>query len=418
LVFRPNRVATVDSGTEPRDLIKGDFDNWGTEARYLKRYKAFSKQSVLLVGMRYYYGHNHSVQGNGSTGKDANFNFVEPETFTANDYTFPNHNTSLFAENILYVSNKFSVIPGIRYENINTRAEGYYGTISYDLAGNIIDNTRTPETRSNKRNFVLLGLGLSYKPTSVINIYGNLSQNYRSITFSDMRTANPSSVIDPNLQDEKGYSLDIGIRSEQTQNYSYDISGFYLNYNNRIGEVQFSDANDRVLRMRTNIGQAVIIGVESYGEVDVLKLMKPQSKDWSGVIFANTAFIKSDYRKSQIPGVQGNEVEFVPTLNFKSGVRLGYKDFKASFQYTHLSDQYSDATNATDGGVSAVVGLIPAYTIMDASFSYQYKRYKLEGTVNNLGNAYYFTRRATGYPGPGILPADNRTFYLTLQVKL
>lgn len=416
--FRPNRVATIDNGTEARDLIKGDFDNWGAEGRYLKRYQLFNKPSVLLVGVRYYHGRNHSVQGQGSTGKDADFNFVQPELFTANDYVFPNRNVAVFAENIFRLSDQFSVIPGLRFESIHTKAEGSYGTVTYDLAGNIINHEVTPETRENNRKFLLAGLGLSYKPAPHVNVYGNLSQNYRSITFSDMRVSNPSSVIDPNLQDEKGFSLDLGVRSEQTQFFNYDVSAFYLNYNNRIGEVQFYDQNDRILRLRTNIGQAVIIGIESYAEADILRLLKPGNQNWSAVLFANTAYIKSEYRKSQIPGVQGNDVEFVPALNFKSGIRLGYKNLKASFQYTHLSDQYSDATNAVDGGLSAVIGLIPAYSIMDASMSYQYKRYKLEGSVNNLANSFYFTRRATGYPGPGIIPSDNRTFYLTLQIKI
>ena len=106
----------------------------------------------------------------------------------------------------------------------------------------------------------------------------------------------------------------------------------------------------------------------------------------------------------------GNQVEFVPNVNLKSGVRLGYKNLKASFQYTYLSDQFSDATNAREGGVSAVIGLIPAYSIMDASLSYQFSRFRLEGSLNNLANRAYFTRRATGYPGPGILPSDGRRF--------
>ncbi len=37
LGFRPNRVATIDDNSE-RDLIKGNFTNWGAEARYLKRF--------------------------------------------------------------------------------------------------------------------------------------------------------------------------------------------------------------------------------------------------------------------------------------------------------------------------------------------------------------------------------------------
>ncbi len=415
--FRPNRVATIDNN-DPRDLIKGDFDNWGTEARYLKKYKVFDRPSVLLAGVRYYHGFNHAVQGEGSTGKDANFEFSNPAEFTQNDYDFPNRNTSVFLENIFNVSSKFSVTPGLRFESINTKAEGYYRNIVRDNAGNVILNERIDETRTSPRNFVIAGLGLSYKPNNVLNIYGNISQNYRSITFSDIRIANPSAVVDPNLQDEKGYSLDLGIRSEQTRFVNYDVSLFYLNYNNRIGEVQFVDEFNRIKRNRTNIGQAIIRGIEAYAELDILESLQKPSTDWRLGTFANVAFIKSDYRKSVISGVQGNQVEFVPETNLKTGLKLGYKKFKASYQFSYLSQQFTDATNAIDGGVAAVVGEVPAYQIMDFSASYQLKRFTIEASVNNLANQIYYTRRATGYPGPGILPSDGRSFFVGLGYKL
>lgn len=415
--FRPNRVASVDDNSE-RDLIKGDFTNWGAEARYLKRYYAGRRQAVLLVGGRYYNGFNHSVQGLGSTGSDVNFTFIDNQQAISSDYRFPNRNASLFAENIVYLGDKLSITPGVRYESIYTTADGFYGTLTRDLAGNIIDANRTTEVRNRGRQFVLGGLGISYKPAAKLDIYGNISQNYRSITFSDIRIANPSSVIDPNLRDERGYSIDLGVRSVQTTLYSFDVSGFYLNYSNRIGEVQFFDANDRVLRRRGNIGRAVIVGLESYAEGDFLRMANPKNTNLSGVLFANVALIRSTYKASELPGVAGKQVEFVPGVNLKSGVRLGYKNLKASFQYTYLSDQFTDATNAREGGVSAVIGLIPAYAIMDASVSYQLGKFRVEGTVNNVDNRAYFTRRATGYPGPGILPSDGRGLYLTLQVKL
>jgi len=417
LGFRPNRVATVDDNSE-RDLIKGDFTNWGAEARYLKRYLIGKVQSVALVGIRYYHGFNHSTQGLGSTGRNADFNYINPDEDVTYDYQFPNSNVSLFAENIFYVSDKLSFTPGLRFEYINTTAEGYYGTIYKDLAGNVIDKTKTEESRNNGRQFLLAGLGISYKATPFVDIYSNLSQNYRSITFSDMRIANPSSEIDPNLKDEKGYSFDLGIRSEQTTLFNYDVSVFYLNYNNRIGEVQSYDENNRVVRRRGNIGRAVIQGVEAYGEADVLGLAFPGIEKWSTVIFNNIALINSTYKASELTGVTGNEVEFVPSINLKSGIRFGYNNLKASFQYTYLSDQFTDATNAPDGDVSAVVGIIPAYSIMDLSLSYQYKKFRIEGSVNNLADRMYFTRRATGYPGPGILPSDGRGYFITLQAKI
>ena len=418
--FRPNRVESVDDNSE-RDLIKGDFNNWGAEARLLKRYTISAKSSgYYLVGTRYYHGLNESQQGLGGAGKGADYNYIDPEQLVTYNYTFPNRNVAVFAENIFYLTEKLSVTPGLRFEYIHTKADGYSGNIQRDLAGNIIEITRTDETRVNGRQFLLAGLGIftRIKPTAHVNMYSNLSQNYRSITFSDMNISNPSLVIDPGMKDEKGYSFDLGIRSEQTTLINYDVSAFFLNYDNRIGEVQLADANDRVYRERGNIGQAIIYGVESYAEADVLGVLNPAQENWAGVLFGNVALIRSEYRKSELTGVKGNEVEFVPALNLKAGLRVGYRDLKASFQFTHLSDQYSDARNSTGSDPSAVIGIIPAYTIMDLSFSYRWKMLKAEASVNNLADRMYFTRRATGYPGPGILPSNGRGFYFTLQVKI
>jgi Fe(3+) dicitrate transport protein len=65
-----------------------------------------------------------------------------------------------------------------------------------------------------------------------------------------------------------------------------------------------------------------------------------------------------------------------------------------------------------------VIGLIPAYDVLDISSAYSKGRFRFEFGVNNILNEAYFTRRATGYPGPGIIPSPNRNFYLTVQFKL
>ncbi|MES2628868.1 MAG: TonB-dependent receptor [Bacteroidota bacterium] len=417
LGFRPNRVSTIDFGVQPRDLIKGQFTNFGTEARFLHRYELFGRRSVLLLGSRYYYGFNHSQQGEGSTGSDANFSFVNPEQFMTYDYRFPNQNVALFAENILYLNDRLSITPGIRSEFIDTKAQGTYFFITRDIAGNIDPIVRINEKRTDVRRFLLGGVGVSYKPLEKIELYANISQNYRSITFSDMRVNNPSAVIDQNLKDEKGYSADLGIRSNNTSVLNYDLGVFYLNYNNRIGEIQASKGF-QVYRLRTNIGQAIIMGVESYGELDVIRALRPNQETWSGLVFGNIAAIKSEYTRSLATGVTGNQVEFVPDWNIKTGVRLAYKKIKVSFQLTYLSDQFTDATNAVYEDPSSIIGVIPAYQVMDVSMSYEWRRYRLEGSLNNLANQYYFTRRATGYPGPGILPSDGRSLYVTFQVKI
>ena len=55
----------------------------------------------------------------------------------------------------------------------------------------------------------------------------------------------------------------------------------------------------------------------------------------------------------------------------------------------------------------------------DLSASYAFaRRFTVSAGVNNLTDARYFTRRASGYPGPGILPSDGRAFYGALEVRL
>jgi len=127
--------------------------------------------------------------------------------------------------------------------------------------------------------------------------------------------------------------------------------------------------------------------------------------------FSNLSFITSEYTKSEKSGVVGNQVEFIPNVIIKTGFRFGYKNFLSSLQYSYLSSQFSDATNAIEGSLSGVKGEIPSYCILDFSTSYKYKSAKLEAGVNNVLNTSYFTKRATGYPGSGIIPSTKKLLY-------
>ena len=108
----------------------------------------------------------------------------------------------------------------------------------------------------------------------------------------------------------------------------------------------------------------------------------------------------------------------MPKSNFKSGLKFGYKDFAINFQYSYLSNQFTDSSNAVDGNLSGVIGEIPSYEISDLSFSYRLRNIKFEAGINNLFDEIYFTRRATGYPGPGIITSPPKNSYITIEVKL
>ena len=137
-------------------------------------------------------------------------------------------------------------------------------------------------------------------------------------------------------------------------------------------------------------------------------------------VFTNLAITSSEYLKSDVANIKGNEVEFVPLINLKTGTSFGYKNFLTSVQVSYVTSQYTEATNSqTDpnDNLYGIFGEIPTYYVADFSASYKWRNFKLEAGITNFTNNNYFTRRATGYPGPGIIPSDLRTFYTTLEFR-
>ena len=80
---------------------------------------------------------------------------------------------------------------------------------------------------------------------------------------------------------------------------------------------------------------------------------------------------------------------------------------------------YSDANNTETPTANAQNGVVPAYQVLDLAASWTLKkRYTFRAGLNNLTDARYFTRRAGGYPGPGILPAESRNGFVSVGFTL
>ncbi len=417
------RIDRIDFGGN-RNLLKDDYSNWGNETRLIHRYAFLDDISVLLAGVRWYDGFTRRRQGMGSDGSGPDFRYLDPGNLDGSDFDLPSANRSFFLENIFNITPELSVTPGLRLEYIRTGAEGYYREIVRDLAGNVIHDERIEERRERERSFLFYGVGLSYRAGEAMEIYANYSQNYRAINFNDIRVDIGSLEVDPDIRDERGFNLDLGIRGSSGNLFNYDVTLFHLSYQNRIGTVlrtepdpRFNGLVDRTFRYRTNVADARIYGLESYGEIDLWKLLGDATSSTRLAWFTNLALLTSEYRNSRVPGVEGNEVELVPPVNFKTGLTYRRGDFQASLQYSYTGGHYSDATNARRTP-TAIEGIIPAYYVADFSAEYRIGRFLLEGGVNNLTDHRYFTRRATGYPGPGIIPAKGRSVYLTLGIEL
>ncbi len=413
-------ISNKDPLTTNRQVDRDFYKNVGSEVRFLKNYTLFNKKQTFSSGLRYYNGNMQRQQrGKGDTGTEFSTAIVDATYPT--DLSFVNQNFAAFTEHIIHVSDRLLFTAGARFENVSTTADG---RLSYKTDGS--ENRVSDLSRS--RNFVIFGGGLEFHPTKQSEIYANLSQAYRPVLYSDLTPPSTTDVIDPNLKDAKGYNFDLGYRGKVGSWLNFDVDYFYLNYNNRIGTITQLDAANKTYQFRTNLGQSTSKGFEGYVEVDPIAAFSGQSPLGNLSFFASMSFIDATYKDfkttSVVNGqiVEGNlknkQVENAPQYIHRFGATYAKKGFSLTWQMSSVGEAFADASNTVKPNAAATTGLIPAYQVQDISASFKFlKHYNLKAGINNLTDARYFTRRAGGYPGPGLLPSDGRTWYLSAGLK-
>ncbi|MDZ7897152.1 MAG: TonB-dependent receptor [Arcicella sp.] len=369
--------------------------------------------------MRYYNGNiDRQQQGKRTAGSDMDFNLVDSQY--PRDLAFKNINTAAFFENIFRFNDRFLFTAGARIEHIDANMQGRFSVTNGQATTlNPINRTRT---------FALFGGGMEFHATEQTEFYSNISQAYRPMLISDLTPPATADIIDENLQDVEGFNFDFGYRGKINNFLNFDVDYFYLNYDNRIGTITQANTAGQRYQFRTNLGRSVSQGFEGYVEFDALKVFLPKSKLGSLSIFASIAFIDARYRDFKTTSVSngqivegnltGKFVENAPRKINRFGVTYSKKGFSATWQMTDIGKTYSDASNTEIANAAATTGIIPAYQVQDLSANFKFlKHYNVKAGVNNLTYERYFTRRAGGYPGPGILPADGRIFYVSAGVK-
>jgi Fe(3+) dicitrate transport protein len=395
------------------------YKNLGAELRYLGDYKFAGISNTIGAGVRYFDGNTDRFKnGVGDVGTDYNVNIIG--TYPT-DLNLRSKNFAAFAENIMRVNEKLIFIPGIRYEHLETVADGLVSTSANGNTSWIKDEKRT-------RNFVLLGIGAEYHINET-EFYGNYSQAYRPMLFSDLSVAATTEIVDPEMKDADGYNIDLGYRGKVKDYLSFDISVYYLKYNNRIGVITQQRADGTFYNFRTNIGESDSRGIESFIEFNPIKAWVKDFKLGNFSIFISRSFIRARYtdvpvitksgNNLVVTNLRGNEVENAPSKIIRTGLTWNWGGFSATGQISYVGETFSDANNTVTPSANGQVGLIPSYNVADVSLTYKLKeRYSIRAGVNNVGNQKYFTRRAGGYPGPGLMPADARSFYLSVGAKI
>lgn len=396
----PDSINPVTLTYNEREVEHEYFRNSTTELRLLSNYTIGGRNQQLGFGIRFYTGSMIRQEGGtGTTGSD--FNYTDSANYYANNLTFTSVNIAPYIENTFHIGDKFSVTPGIRFEYLKSTEQGYVTT----------DDDSTINVNNSKPRYIpLAGLGLQYKTTHTTHIYANVSQAYTPIEYSYQYPLGYDTLakIDPNLKDITGYNADLGWTGSVKDFLNFDVGAFLMRYNNVIAFEYLPTGAGTYYSYETNVADAIHQGVETYVELNVVKMFTHNSKVGTLSFFNSFAYDQAKY----IDGIyKGNWAEYAPQTIERFGVTYQYKKFSTTFLISNTAKQYTDANN-TVYDPSALVGIIPAYQVMDWSSTLKIKNYHIKFGINNLANANYFTMRTVEYPGPGIIPAMGRTFYL------
>ena len=405
--------ATLDYNNRSLDIDY--YRNNGLEARYLTDYYIGKINSTFSGGIRFYTGSTHRLKdGIASTG--SNYTGELAVGNWPKNITYKSFNGAVFAENI-FRFNKLLIIPGIRYEYVEGKASGQNG---YDNNGAII----TLQNQKRSRGFILAGIGAEYHVTDKTELYGNITQAYRPIQFGDLTAPPTTDVVDPNLTDAKGYNLDAGYRGKVKSYLLFDISGFYLQYNNRVGSITQQRIDGSFYNYRTNVGSSKSNGIEALVELSFIKAFAKEIKTTDLSAFVSYSYTNAKYNNLKVVTKSGNnlvetnlknkKIENAPENIVRTGVTYTYQGLTVTTQISYVEASFSDANNTVTPTANGQTGLIPAYTVADFTATYRWnKNYNIKAGINNLLDEKYFTRRGGGYPGPGLLPSDGRTVFVS-----
>ena len=381
------------------------YRNYGLESRIITNYTLGKLNNTISAGIRLYTGTTKRLaDGKGST--NSNYD-ISIEGIFPRDIQFVSNNISSFIENIFRINKRFYLIPGIRLEWLEGAAAGSNG---------IANGTPIPlQQITRTRTFILTGIGSEFHVNEQSELYANISQAYRPIQFANLQAPPTTDLIDPNLKDAKGYNFDLGYRGKHRNYLQFDLSIFYLQYNNRIGTI----TNTKNQRLVTNVGASNSRGFEGYLEFNPIRAFT-NSNNLDCILFTSYAYTDAKYSSNHADAnTKGKRVENAPTDILRAGLSIGIKKLLLTLQMSKVGASFSDANNTIAPSPNGNIGFIPAYTITDLSSSFKLSKIiNAKAGINNIFNAKYFTRRAGGYPGPGALPGDSKNYFITVGVKL
>lgn len=341
------------------------FRTYGADARYRRDWGELGRH-VFSGGLQLY---TTDSQRTDTTGATAFADTTLTRTAQRDVLYAP-----VFAEN-LFRFGKLSITPGVRVE-----------TFRQSVAVN--PNSTAPD-REQSDAVPLFGLGAAYDLPSKTQVYANLSESYRPVTFQEAVPTSGGTTVASDLAEGRAWQAEVGYRGEPAAGFVFDTSVFHMVFDDKIGTVG---------GVTGNIGRADYSGAEAAVQYDLLRQLEGARGLHQLNLLGNLTVLDAE-----IPST-GKTPSYAPDYIVRTGLIYSQtRRAKIAFLGTYVADGFADDDNTATRA-------LPAYLVWDLTGEYTLAGtpFTLLAGVNNVFDEAYTSR----IRGDGIDPAAGRNFYL------
>jgi len=357
------------------------FEVAGIEPRIYFNYFLGNLRNEMEGGVRFLYERAFEQRVDGRKADALSGDLREDEIRTG-------YAASIFAQNRIYFTDNFTIIPGLRIENFD------YERDIFRL--NFRDTSLT--NNSNVFSFVP-GLGINYNLNDIYSLFAGVHRGFAPPRIKDAITNGGEAL---QLEAELSWNYEVGIRANIASLIFLEVSGYMLDFSNQI--IPVSESSGGSGTGLVNGGKTLHLGFETGVSLSVDRIINSDVKILlsTNLTISNAAYNADRFitAGNEIINIKDNRLPYAPEILLSGSLDL-LIPFGLGFQIsgTYTGKQFTDQLNTISPSADGEIGMMPDYFILD--FTGRYLFSDLNSTLffsvkNLLDERYIVSRRPQG----------------------
>ena len=378
---------TVDGGAVYLRASYGsrdrEFTKWGVEPRLIGEHVVFGRPAELHAGLRFHMEEMIDERNNRATlhspavTRDRDVRTVDAWAF--------------FAQEKVQVTRRLGLSAGLRVEAYGVER---HMTIVAGVPTDIRGTTDNVE--------FIPGAGFTYDLGCGHTLFGGVHRG-----FSPPRTAQAitSTGVDRELDAERSWEYELGVRGRACDWLAYEAAGFYYDFENQVVPANQSGGAGTA---DTNAGQTRHLGFETGATLDLTRALGGPCGPCRTAVYLDAGYTFVDTENTTPGGTfEGNDLPYAPRHVAWGGVRVETAGgFTFGLTGHYVGDQFADQAATTTPSNDGMIGRIDERFVLDALVRWHVPRTALTATLsvkNVLDETYIVSRAPEGiFPGAPI----------------